>query len=512
MDTFKDCSFAWAKLLLIEGRKRFPSLIVFLTKVRPIVTGFGGIKGIYLFLIFIFIRQYFIPPKVMALGQNEGVISSPFIESETIDELFLRSGIHRGASVILGPFWAAELAPFGNAPIKKTNSISLDKNWLNRLSNGTNLFFQVRDSIDWRAEQFFLSTSLNYRSNFFEWLALAQLGDSTYYPPRRWKGKIAADMLRGVWYHYSRPMKFIVGRDYLFWGEGLLFSRDAVPIDRVSFSFNTPTWNFHYFLGIKESPFPKKLKAPVLMSAHFFTKKVRSFYLGFAEVIAQGGKWEAIDPSLFLPFGQFYARQWVRKWGDYNILWSFASKVFLKKQLIGLELVIDDFPYHVSPKGEHPKIAFGLSYGRLISSFNMPAFYKIYLRGATRWTYGHRVPYLGWTHWGVPIGSPSGSDFLMLGGKEIIHARKDIDIIPAILFHIKGEGEIGEQEPEHFPKAYFLTGVVESKIRPSLAFKKYWGNGEMQAEIAPEFMFNRGHKKKKYDNYVSFSVTLSRFF
>lgn len=44
MDICKDLFFAWAKLVLIEGKKNSPSSVVLFGEVRPIIAGFGRIK------------------------------------------------------------------------------------------------------------------------------------------------------------------------------------------------------------------------------------------------------------------------------------------------------------------------------------------------------------------------------------------------------------------------------------------------------------------------------------
>ncbi len=418
------------------------------------------------------------------------------------EELLLLRGTKGGASLLFGPFFNFDLK---KSEEEKGIPISQTHTFIESITSGRFLLTQVRDSVGVKVFRVVPSIGLVAKNYALCWTGHLEMGDSTPYPPKKWKGTLRADYTRGVLYFSSNKLRVSLGRDYLFWGEGLLFSESAIPVDRLSISLNLSKINLHYSAGLKEEPPGKNLEAPVFFSSHFVEGKLGRMYLGMAETITFGGQWNLIDPALFVPTGLYYVRQWVRHRGDYNILWSIAAKILAKSYIYGFEFLIDDFPYKVSEHGEHPKIAFATSICKRSSLLGFPSYLHLLMRGATRWTYGHRQPNLSWLNWGLPLAQPEGSDYLTISMLEKLEVDQKSEIALVIFYTLKGEGVIGEPEPDVFPKSYFLTGTVEKILNLHFAIAKFWRFGLFEIRVGSTFIFDEDHVsgRKKFNPFLS---------
>ncbi len=293
-----------------------------------------------------------------------------------------------------------------------------------------------------------------------------KIGNSPEYPRHLWRNFAAGDFMNCYYLFEARTFKFFAGRLTPRIGptpaEPLLFSGNAPPFDLVGFTFRKGRFDFSYFFTF--------LGRETCDSSQRFLNFHRIFYhpssrvsLYFSETAVYGGKNAFPDLYYLNPFVLYYPRLWNRRLLLENIFWAFGLNIRENSKGAYCELVIDDFPY--SPeRNEHPKLAWLI--GLLLREpFSLKSsVLAVNYRGATRWTFGHRTPYLSFIYDSTLIGPEEGNDFDRITIELRKQWNRDFGIF-SLSYLRKGEGTPFEEEPTgNFPDPYFLTGVVEKRL------------------------------------------------
>lgn len=296
---------------------------------------------------------------------------------------------------------------------------------------------------------------------------------SPEYPSRLWQDFVVADYLRGYVKLAGFGTALTLGRETIKWGpsprKSLVISGNAPPFDLVRLSYKNPKLKFTFF-GTQLNPISLSYK-DVQINRYFTGHRLEyalsnSLNIGVSEVALFGGENKTPDLYYFNPVVIYYPYQWHHK-SEVNILCGMDFKWLVRNMAFYGELMVDDFPYEQSEKGEHPKIGVNIGAQCAVGKNYILAEYT----AVTRWTYDHLVPWQQYTYMGYGIGNPYGPDFDELFVGIIHHLSKKIDVLFDVSAVCKGSGTIDEPYPAKFDEEYWLTGNLKNIYKPQLGIQ-----------------------------------------
>ena len=208
------------------------------------------------------------------------------------------------------------------------------------------------------------------------------------------------------------------------------------------------------------------------LSAHRVDYNFRDWLeIGVSEWVLYGGDVESVRWHYLNPIIPYYAVQYNAK-NDDNMMLSFDGAV---RPIDGVRLyaewLADDFQYQSDSNDPHavtwltgvewyPKFA-----GRQLG------FLTEYVR-VNRWTYTHLEPDNQFTHFGISVGHPIGTDADLLTFRVSYHATPSAIIDGAFSHQRNGEADITDRYyGEDFENISYPSGIVESLTAFRLGWK-----------------------------------------
>jgi hypothetical protein len=333
---------------------------------------------------------------------------------------------------------------------------------------------------------------LGFRKLFVKMVigGVINVGDSVYFPYRKWQGVVASDYLKGYIKFTPFNLTFTIGKEPIKWGPGvkggLILDKYSPPVfDLVRISWHNPRVKFSYFTTILE----EIADYSRYLVGHRVEIGGSDFNIGFSEVALFRGKRGVSTLYYFNPIVIYYPYQWNYK-SDVNIFWGIDFSYITGRMNFYSEIMIDDYPYLQTKINEHPKI--GGKAGVKV------AFSRVYgvieYTGVTRWTYGHKYNTLKYEYIDLPIGHPLGNDFEEIFSGVTVHLNEKIDIIGEGKIVNKGKGIVDEKYPEVFPDNYWLTGEV-TKVQEVIVGVKWYNKFVITIKVGGIFAKSKSSPK-----------------
>ncbi len=279
----------------------------------------------------------------------------------------------------------------------------------------------------------------------------ARYGNEHSYPYHKFKGLIASDYKRAYLGFNAKGMKFIIGRERFKWSEGLMLGNAYHHLDGIYVLKDNKNYVFSFLF----SKLSSDMDTNRYISAHRFMVKRHNFAFGLQESVVYGGYKEFPDIYYLNPLVLYYPKLWNDRETNENVLWSFPFVVKYSNNIVSWEFLIDDFPYDQDSKarGEHPKLGFSASLYMFRNNLSM----KFNARALTRWVYTHKTSYLVYQNDSTCMGNGDGADLASISSDFFMRISHNTWLDFYLKYMIKGEGNIFDREPLHFPNEYFLS-------------------------------------------------------
>ncbi len=287
-------------------------------------------------------------------------------------------------------------------------------------------------------------------------------------------------------------INLLFGRDYVYWG--------ASPIKSVGISDNSPPFELVRLTAtipckigtLKASAFTAQLNstwyddgttrylAKRYLSAHRVDYRLSDWLeIGVSEWVLYGGDVESVRWHYLNPIIPYYAVQYNAK-NDDNMMLCFDGAV---RPLDGVRLyaewLADDFQYQSDSNDPHAVTWLtGVEWYPKFTDRQL-GFLTEYVR-VNRWAYTHLEPDNQFTHFGIMIGHPIGTDADFVTLRISYHATPSAVIEGSLSHQRNGEADITDRYyGEDFENIPFPSGIVERltefrlgwKYRPINGFK-----------------------------------------
>ena len=307
----------------------------------------------------------------------------------------------------------------------------------------------------------------------------------------KWRGDYVVDFKRSyLQYHLTTfgdaELNLLVGRDFVFWG--------ASPDKSVAISDNSPPFELIRLTGtfpckigtLKATAFSAQLNstwfddgttrylAKRYLSAHRLDYQFSDWLeIGAAEWVLYGGDVQSVKWNYLNPVIPYYAVQYNAK-NDDNIMISFDGAV---RPIDGVRLyaewVADDFQYNPETSDPHAVTWLaGLEWYPHFTDRQL-GIHTEYVQ-VNRWAYTHLEPNNQFTHFGVMIGHPIGTDADIFTFRVSYQATPSAVIESRFSHQRNGEADITDRfYGEDYEDIPFPSGIVErlSEIRISWKYR-----------------------------------------
>ncbi len=307
----------------------------------------------------------------------------------------------------------------------------------------------------------------------------------------KWRGDYVVDFKRSYLQYNLKTfgdaeLNLLVGRDFVFWG--------ASPDKSVAISDNSPPFELIRLTGtfpckigtLKATAFSAQLNstwfddgtirylAKRYLSAHRLDYQFSDWLeIGAAEWVLYGGDVQSVKWNYLNPVIPYYAVQYNAK-NDDNIMISFDGAV---RPIDGVRLyaewVADDFQYNPETSDPHAVTWLaGLEWYPHFTDRQL-GIHTEYVQ-VNRWAYTHLEPNNQFTHFGVMIGHPIGTDADIFTFRVSYQATPSAAIETRFSHQRNGEADITDRfYGEDYEDIPFPSGIVErlSEIRISWKYR-----------------------------------------
>ena len=313
----------------------------------------------------------------------------------------------------------------------------------------------------------------------------------------KWRGDYVVDFKRSYLQYNLKTFRdaelnLLVGRDFVFWG--------GSPNKSVGISDNSPPFELIRLTGtfpckigtLKATAFSAQLNstwfddgttrylAKRYLSAHRLDYQFSDrLEIGAAEWVLYGGDVQSVKWNYLNPVIPYYAVQYNAK-NDDNIMISFDGAV---RPIDGVRLyaewVADDFQYNPETSDPHAVTWLtGLEWYPHFTDRQL-GIHTEYVQ-VNRWAYTHLEPNNQFTHFGVMIGHPIGTDADIFTFRVSYQATPSAAIETRFSHQRNGEADITDRfYGEDYEDIPFPSGIVERlseirigwKYRPITALK-----------------------------------------
>lgn len=289
----------------------------------------------------------------------------------------------------------------------------------------------------------------------------------------------------------NTEFNLLVGRDYIYWG--------GSPYKSVGISDNSPPFELIRLTGtipckigiLKATSFSAQLNstwyddgtkrylAKRYLSAHRLDYQFNDWLeIGISESVLYGGDAQTVDWHYLNPIIPYYAVQYNAVKDD-NLMLGFDGAV---KPIVGLRLyaewLADDFQYQSDSNDPHATTWLaGIEWFPAFSERRLGVNSE-YVR-VNRWAYTHLIPDNEFTHFGLMIGHPIGTDADIFTINLSYDATSSARIISRFSHQRNGEADITDRfYGEDYLNITFPSGIVEEMTelqigwiyRPNSAF------------------------------------------
>lgn len=323
---------------------------------------------------------------------------------------------------------------------------------------------------------------------------VADFGNNTIWPNKKFGGFIAADYERAFIDLYSKKVSLRVGRERFGLGPSprynLLLSGYSPSMEGILASYEGEKFKFSFLFSRLENMVAETLNfvtdtvhTDVANCSRFISVRRLDFSpwnwvnIGLSEVALYGGpggipSFYYLNPvALSLPY------EFTCATANHNVFWDIDWRLYLPNISFYGEFLIDDFQYGVDLQKEpnHTGLLVGVEKA-FAHSFILTEYTHI-----TRWVYNHYVPWQRYSYLGYPIGHPFGPDFDNLFFKFIHHYNAKFDFYSTFSSTRHGASRIdtGWPVPEcprvpgtYFPALNFLSPPITTylDIRTGVSF------------------------------------------